>query len=76
MKSRITKRYSRKISYNYNSEEFSTEETRDIEYSSKEEYMAEQEKLAKQVKVLTNNDIEKNSELVKEAKANGDWQDD
>jgi len=67
----ITKRYSRKVSYDWQSEEFMTEESRTIIFSSKEEYMAEHDKLAKQVKVLTNRDCESNSELLKQAKADG-----
>jgi hypothetical protein len=72
MKSTITKRYSRKLTYNYNSEEFSTEETRDVEYGGKEEYTAAHDKLAAQVKALTLRDLDKHSELLKEAEAAGD----
>jgi len=72
MKTTITKRYVRRLSYNYNSEEFATEEVREIEYNTKEEYLAEHEKLAAQVKALTQRDLEKNSELLKEALVNGD----
>lgn len=72
MKSLITKRYSRKLSYKYNSEEFSTEESREVEYSSKEQYLQEHEKLAAQVKALTTRDVENHSQLLKEAIANGD----
>jgi len=72
MKSVITKRYSRKLSYKYNSEEFSTEETREVEYKDKAEYTAAHDKLAAQVKVLTLRDLEAHSELVKEAQENGD----
>lgn len=72
MKSTVTKRYSRKLSYNYNSEEFCTEETREIEYKNKEEWAAHHDKLAAQVKTMTLRDIEKNSELLKEAEASGD----
>ena len=71
MKSTVTKRYSRKLSYKYNSEEFSTEETRDIEYTSKDEYLALHDKLAAQVKALTIRDMEKHSELLKEADVDG-----
>ena len=71
MKSTITKRYSRKLSYDYSSEEFSTEETREIEYKGKEEYLAAHDKLALQVKTLTIRDAEKHSELLKEAEAAG-----
>ncbi len=72
MKEVLTKRYVRKLSYKYNSEEFATELRREVEYNSKEEFLAESEKLAAQVKALTARDVEKNSELLKEAIANGD----
>ena len=71
-KETLTKRYSRKLSYNYNSEEFSTELRREVAFNSKDEFMAESAKLSAQVKALTALDIEKNSELLKEALANGD----
>lgn len=71
MKSTITKRYSRKLSYDFSSEEFCTEETREIEYDDKEAYLAEHDKLALQVKALTTRDTEKHSELLKEAEAAG-----
>jgi len=72
MRAVITKRYTRKLSYNYNSEEFCTEVTKEIEYKDKTEYLAEHEKLAAQVKALTSIDIEKNSVLLRDAADNGD----
>jgi hypothetical protein len=72
MKEKLTKRYSRKLSYKYASEEFSTELVREVEYTNKDEFLAASEKLAAQVKALTTRDLEKHSELLKEAVANGD----
>ena len=72
MKEKITKRYSRKLSYKYASEEFSTELVREVEFSNKEEMLAASDKLAAQVKALTARDVEKHSELLKEAIENGD----
>ena len=71
MKSTSTKRHSRKLKYDKRSEEFSTEETREIEYKGKEEYLAAHDKLALQVKTLTVRDAEKHSELLKEADTAG-----
>jgi hypothetical protein len=72
MNEKLTKRYSRKLSYKYASEEFCTELTRDVEYSNKDEFLAASDKLAAQVKALTARDLEKHSELLKEAVENGD----
>jgi len=72
MQSKITKRYARRISYKFNSEEFMTEESKDIEYTTKEEYLEAHNKLAKAVKTLTQADLVKHSELLKEAQQNGD----
>ena len=72
MKEILTKRYSRKLSYKYGSEGFSTELRREVEYNTKEEFLAASAKLAAQVKALTSKDLEKHSELLKEAIANGD----
>jgi len=72
MKEKLTKRYSRKLSYKYASEEFSTELTREVDYNTKDEFLAASEKLAAQVKALTARDLEKHSELLKEAVENGD----
>jgi hypothetical protein len=72
MKEKLTKRYSRKLSYKFASEEFSTELVREVEYSSKEEFLAASDKLSAQVKALTARDLEKHSELLKEAVENGD----
>ena len=72
MQEKLTKRYSHKLSYKYASEEFSTELTREVAYSSKEEFLAASDKLAAQVKALTARDLEKHSELLKEAVENGD----
>lgn len=72
MKEKLTKRYSRKLSYKYASEEFSTELVREVEYANKEEFLAASDKLSAQVKALTARDLETHSELLKEAVANGD----
>jgi len=71
MKEIITKRYSRKFSYDFSSEEFSTELRREINFNNKEEFLSESEKLAAQVKALTTKDMDKHSELLKEAEAKG-----
>ena len=56
---KITKRFTKKVSFNYNSLECSTELTNTVNVSSGEELLAESEKLFEQAKTLTNNDIEK-----------------
>ena len=56
---KITKRFTKKVSFNYNSLESSTELTTTINVSSGEELLAESDKLFEQAKVLTNTDIEK-----------------
>lgn len=68
MKATIAKSYSRKLSANYSSEEFSTRMEREIEYTAKEDLLAESDKLAAQVKALTLRDIEKHSELLRTSK--------
>lgn len=55
----ITKRFTKKVSFNYNSLECSTELTNTVNVSSGEELLAESEKLFEQAKTLTNNDIQK-----------------
>lgn len=68
MKDIITKGYSRKLSANYSSEEFTTRIEREVEYANKEEYIIVTDKLAAQVKALTLRDIEKHSELLRISK--------
>lgn len=53
----ITKRYSRKISRDWQSMEAMTELTTTVEVSSAEELLAESDKLFLQAKTLTENDI-------------------
>jgi hypothetical protein len=55
---KITKRFSRKISRNYNSYEFVTELTTDAEVETAEQLQAAADKLFDQAKILTLNDIE------------------
>lgn len=55
---KITKRYARKISHDYQSWEFLTEITKDVDANSKEELVVESDKLFSQVKNLTLKDIQ------------------
>ena len=58
MKLKITKRYARKISKDWQTWEFMTEITQeDVEVNSKEELLAESDKLFSKVKGLTDVDI-------------------
>lgn len=54
---KITKRYSRKVTKDFQSYEAMTEMTTTVEVSSAQELKAESDKLFKQVKVLTENDM-------------------
>lgn len=56
---KITKRFTVKLSANYNSLECSTELSTTINVSSGEELLAESDKLFEQAKALTNCDMEK-----------------
>jgi len=55
----ITKRYSRKITQNYQSWEFSSEMTTEVEVSSGKDLMEANDKLFQQVKYLCEEDIAK-----------------
>jgi hypothetical protein len=55
----ITKRFTKKVSFNYNSLECSTELSHIVNVASGDELLAESEKLFEQAKTLTNNDIQK-----------------
>lgn len=54
---KITKRYSRKVTKDFQSYEAMTEMTTTVEVSSAQELKAESDKLFKQVKVLSENDL-------------------
>lgn len=55
---RITKRYGRRISHDYQSWEFLTEISEDVKVSSKEDLIRENDRLFSQVRCLTLKDIE------------------
>jgi len=66
---KITKRYARKVSHDYQSWEFLTEITKDVEVNSKEELITESDKLFKTVKALTTKDIQSVEEAIGPQKA-------
>jgi exonuclease VII small subunit len=55
----ITKRFTKKVSFNYNSLECSTELTTTVKVDSGEKLLEESNKLYEQAKALTEMDIEK-----------------
>jgi len=55
----LTKRFTKKVSFNYNSLECSTELTTTVKVDSGEKLLEESDKLYQQVKTLTELDIEK-----------------
>jgi hypothetical protein len=62
---KITKRYARKITIDYNSWEFLTELEKEVEIKSAEELVAESDKLYKNARALTLKDIEANKDDIK-----------
>ena len=55
----ITKRFTKKVSFNYNSLECSTELTNTVNVSSGEELLAESDKLFEQARLLVETDLAK-----------------
>jgi hypothetical protein len=62
---KITKRYARKITLDYNSWEFLTELEREVEIKSAEELISESDKLYKSARALTLKDIENSKDDIK-----------
>ena len=62
---KITKRYGQVVSHDYQSWEFMTEMTKEVEVTSGEQLLTECEKLAKNVRVLTEADINKVQQAIK-----------
>jgi len=60
---KITKRYARKISHDYQTWEFLTEITKEVKADTKEELIKESDKLFSQVKNLTMKDIQSVEEV-------------
>ena len=67
---KIKKRYSRKITLDYNSWEFLTELEEDVEVKSKEDLVVESDKIYKAARALTLRDIEANKEDIKPGRPN------
>jgi phage tail protein X len=65
---KITKRYSQKITIDYNSWEFLTELEREVDVKSAEELIAESDKLFKNARALTLRDIEATKDNIKPLK--------
>ena len=62
---KITKRYARKITIDYNSWEFLTELEKEVDIKSAEELVVESDKLYKNARALTLKDIEANKDDIK-----------
>lgn len=65
---KITKRYSQKVTIDYNSWEFLTELEREVEVKNAEELVVESDKLFKNAKLLTLRDIEATKDQIKPLK--------